>query len=135
MSAEELHWPDEHVTDQWIIDAMPEMAVPFRIHVFVFDTVEHLQTACEDLQANAHSITYRDVDADGIGALVMLARPHLELSIIAHEAAHISLFHHAHTITERVDARRWLTEHPESVAEMTGNIAALIWHTLPASED
>lgn len=132
MSTDELHSPDEHVIDQWVISAMPDMSVPFGIHVFIFDTVEHLQAACEDPQASAHSIAYRNTDADGIGAIVMLAQPHLDVSIVAHEATHIALFHHARTLTGRMGARRWLSEHPESVAEMAGNVTALIWHTIPA---
>lgn len=130
MSAE-MHWPDEHVAHQFILSAAPEHAVPFGVHVFIFHTIGQLQEACGDFNSNAHSTTYDEPDGNDVGALVMLSKSDLEVALVAHEATHIALFHHARIPKRRTSARRWLAQHPESMAEMVGNLTALIWHNLP----
>lgn len=135
MSTESLHWPDEHVAWQNVIAADPEMSVPFAVHVFIFHTIEQLQAACEDPEANAHSMTHVEVDDAGVGAVVMLAKPELHLSIVAHEAAHIALLHQAHIMNSRIGARRWLHEHPEYIAQMIGNLTAILWYGTPTAEE
>lgn len=127
----EMHWPDDAVAHQFILSAAPEVAVPFSVHVFIFHTIEQLRQACGDFNSNAHSFTYDEPDANDVGAVVMLAKTDLEVALVAHEATHVALFRHAHTTTGRIGARRWLHEHPESMAEMVGNLTALIWHNLP----
>lgn len=133
MNNSEMHWPDAHIAWQGIIEAWPEMEVPFSTHVFIFHTIDQLREACGDPEANAHSSTYSKADSQNIGALVMLTADQLELAVVAHEAAHIALFHHKNALdrSDRTGARRWLNEHPESIAEMIGNLTAMIWFGLP----
>lgn len=123
-----MHWPDEHVAWQGVIHAAPDMSVQFGVHVFVFHTLDQLRAACDDPKASAHSLTYAEPDAANIGAVVFFAKPHLELSLVTHECTHIALFHHSHTARSRIGARRWLAEHPETIAEMVGNLTALVWY-------
>lgn len=118
-------WPDAHIVLQDVINAAPDYSIPFAVHVFVFDTVAHLRDACGDPEASAHSTTYDEPDDAGIGAVVMLAEPHL--SLVAHEATHIALHHHGNE-AGKGSAKTWLAYHPESVAEMIGNLTALIWY-------
>lgn len=134
---DDMTWPDEHVAWQSVIAGWPEMSVPFDTHVFIFHTIEQLQAACGDRQANAHSSTWRTPDSAGVGALVMLTAEHLELAVIAHESTHIALFHHRNILDrgDRTGARRWLDQHPETIAEMVGNLTALIWYGIPTREE
>lgn len=126
-----VNWPDEHVAWQQVLEGDPDMSVPFDVHVFIFHTSEQLQAACGNPLANGHSSTWTQPDSVNIGALVMLAKDELELSVVAHEAAHIALFHHRNILTGRISARRWLNDHPEHIAEMIGNLTAIIWYNLP----
>lgn len=126
-----VHWPDEHVAWQGIIDADPNMSVPFAVHVFIFHTVEQLRAACGNPEANAHSTTWDEPDALNVGATVFLSTEDLHLSLVAHEVAHIALNYHGHNERTRIGARRWLTEHPEQIAEMIGNLTAYIWYGIP----
>lgn len=126
-----MHWPDEHVAWQGIIAAEPDMSVPFAVHLFIFHTREQLRTACETPNASAHSTTWDEPDANNIGAMIFLSVEDLHLSLVAHEVTHIALIHHAHQERSRVGARRWLAEHPETVAEMVGNLTALAWYSIP----
>ena len=41
--AREMTWPDEHVAWQGIVEAAPEMSVPYAVHVFIFRTAKQLQ--------------------------------------------------------------------------------------------
>ena len=125
--APERTWPDTHVVLQDVISPAPEYSIPFAVHVFVFDTIEHLREACATSDAHAHSMTYDEPDDANIGAIVMLVASDLHLSLVAHEATHIALNHHTkHAGNET--AEDWLADHPESVAEMIGNLTALIWY-------
>lgn len=133
-AVEQMHWPDEHVAWQGVVDADEGMSVPFGVHVFVFHTEEQLRAACGDAEASAHSATFDEPDDANIGALVMLSAENLELSLVAHEVAHIALFHHGKDVGRTV-AKRWLAHHPESVAEMIGNLTALIWFLIPGADD
>lgn len=135
MNTEVDHWPDEHVAWQGVIDAHPNMSVPFAVHVFIFHTLKQLQTACNDRKANGFSRTYPEPDDANRGAIILLAKPHLELSIVAHEATHITLHHHHTLEASRQGAKRWLLEHPESVAEMIGNMTAYIWYGIPEASE
>lgn len=126
-----MHIPKEHVVWQGIVEAAPEYAVPFGVHVFVLDTVEHLRSASEDPLAHAHSMTWEEPDSRNVGAIVLLSTADLAMSIVAHEATHIALYHHGREVQGRIGARRWLKDHPETVAEMVGNLTALIWYSLP----
>lgn len=128
--SEQMTWPDEHLTWQGVIDAIPTHSVPFAVHVFLFDTRAHMQAACQVDNAAAHSSSYDEPDTNNIGALMFFNTEDLELSLAAHEATHVAL-HHASVIeTTRVGARRWLNEHPEWVAEMIGNLTILVWSAL-----
>ena len=127
MSAIDLEWPDAHVHWQGLIPADDDLALPFDTHMFIFHTTEQLRAAVENDGAVAHSITWGEPDAANVGALVSFSREELHMSLAAHEATHIALAHHSNIETSRVGARRWLYDHPESVAEMTGNLAALMW--------
>lgn len=129
-------WPDEYVAWQGIIAANPEMSVPFAVHVFIFHTIEQLQAASGAPDANGHSRVYADVDAAGIGAVLMLVKDALEIAIVAHEATHMALFwHQRQEYVGRTGARKWLLLHPEHVAEMVGNLTALIWYGIPEAHE
>lgn len=128
-----LTWPDEHVCWQGVIEADPDYSVPFGVHLFVFQTRAHLRAACQDGQASAHSMTYPEADGAGIGATIMFSREELHLSLAAHEVTHVALFHAGRSETTRVGAKRWLKDHPESVAEMVGNLTALVWAAIEAN--
>ncbi len=122
-----MQWPDEHVAWQGIIEPIPDQSVPFGIHVFLFHTREQLRAACEEKHAAAWSSTFDDTDELGVGALMMFSAEDAELALAAHEAAHVALVHAANTETSRIGARRWLSEHPEWIAEMVGNVTVLVW--------
>lgn len=129
-------WPEEHVAWQGVIAANPDMSVPFAVHVFIFHAIEQLQAASRSPEANGHSRVYDDVDVAGVGAVLMLVKDSLELSIVAHEAAHIALFwHQRQEYVGRIGARRWLLFHPEHVAEMIGNLTTLIWYGIPEASE
>lgn len=129
-------WPDEHVAWQAVIAANPDMSVPFAVHVFIFHTLEQLREACGAPHANGHSRVYDEPDSAGIGAVLMLDKPDLELSIVAHEATHMALFWHMQQpYLGRIGARRWLMLHPEHVAEMVGNLTTLIWYGIPEASE
>lgn len=125
-----MTWPDEHVHWQGVIPAAPEYAIPFATHVFIFKTRAHLREAAGDPGACARSTTYTEADADNVGALLMFTLEDLHLSLAAHEATHVALAHHGNVERSRVGAKRWLAEHPESIAEMTGNLTAFVWAAL-----
>lgn len=133
--SEDLSWPDSYVAWHGIIDAAPGYSVPFRTHVFIFHTLDQLRATVGNPDANGYSSTYDEPDADNIGALIILIKTDLELSIVAHEATHIALFHHGKQVQGRAGARRWLGEHPETVAEMIGNLTSLIWYGIPEAEN
>ena len=125
-----ISWPDTHVHWQGIIPAAPEYSVPFAVHVFIFKTREQLRQAVEDPEACAHSRTFTAPDPNDVGALLTFSIEDLHVSLAAHESAHVALAHHGHNEQSRISARRWLNEHPESVAEMTGNLTAFVWAAL-----
>src|SRR5690554_2363389 len=79
-----MRWPNEHIAWQGIIEADPDMAVPFGVHVFIFNTIEQLQSACGDPKACGHSTVWNQPDGANVGALIMLVKSHLALSLIAH---------------------------------------------------
>lgn len=126
----ELHWPNEAVAWHEIIGARPDFSVPFSVHVFILHTIEQLRDAVHDPDANGYSCTFDEPDADNVGALIMLTKTDLELAIVAHEAAHITLFHYAKQVG-RAGAKRWLGNHPEESAEMIGNLTSLLWYGIP----
>ena len=123
-------WPDEHTHWQGVVKAAPEQSVPFAVHVFVFHTREQLREACGDERAAAHSMTYPEPDDTGVGAVIMFSLEELHLSLVAHEVAHVTMFHAGEVEHTRVGAKKWLRDHPEWVAEMTGNLTAIIWGAL-----
>lgn len=125
-----LHWPEEHVAWQGIIDAIPTHSVPFATHVFLLHTREQLRSACGDPRACAWSSTYDVPSAGGVGAIMLFTLEDLELSLAAHESTHVALNHAAHEEQSRIGAKRWLLEHPEWIAEMTGNLTTLVWAAL-----
>jgi hypothetical protein len=130
------HWPDEHVAWQGVIAASPDTSVPFAVHVFIFHTIDQLQAASRSPEANGHSRVYDEVDGAGVGAVLMLVKDALEISILAHEATHMALFwHQRQDYVGRVGARRWLLYHPEHVAEMVGNLTALLWYGIPEASE
>lgn len=131
---DEMSWPDEHVAWQGIIEASPEMSVPYGVHVFVFHKTEQLQSAVNTENIGGHSQAWNTPDSRGVGALIMLSAEELHLSVVAHEATHVALYQHSRTERSRIGARRWLVDHPESVAEMIGNLTALIWYGIPDLE-
>lgn len=128
----DLEFPDEHVAWQEIIAADPEYGLPFAVHVVIFHTRDQLAAACKSPEAGGHSVTYREPDESGVGAAVFLNKEMLELSIVAHEAAHVALFwERNHNDPGRIGARRWLEEHPETLVDSIGNITAFIWFRIP----
>ncbi|GAA1149292.1 hypothetical protein F6W69_10590 [Microbacterium oxydans] len=129
MSARTLHWSESDVAWHGIVDA--GHGVPFRTQVFIFHTHAQLSAACGHPDANGWSQTFNEPDADNVGALVFLVKTELWVSIIAHEAAHIALFHHGRQIDGRIGARKWAREHPEELAVMIGNLTSLIWCGVP----
>jgi hypothetical protein len=128
-----MHWSTEDVAWQGVIDS--GHGVPFRTQVFIFHTHAQLQAACGHADANGWSQTYDEPDVDGIGALVFLVKTELWVSIIAHEAAHIGMFHHGRLIESRIGAKRWTREHPEELAVTIGNLTSLIWCGIPIFEE
>ncbi|MCK2034473.1 hypothetical protein [Microbacterium sp. KSW4-4] len=128
---DEMTWPEEHVAWQGIIDAAPEMSVPHAVHVFIFHTAKQLQSAVGQENIGGHSQAWNAPDSRGVAAVIMLNAEELYLSIVAHEASHVALYHHSGLEQTRVGARRWLKDHPESIAEMIGNLTALIWYGIP----
>jgi hypothetical protein len=130
MSAAGLTWPDAHVHWQGVIPADPDFGVPFGVHVFIFHTTEQLRAASGHDTAVAHSVTFDHVDDAGVGALLFFTLEELHLSLAAHEATHVALAHHGNEERSRIGAKRWLWDHPESVAEMIGNLTVLVWRHL-----
>lgn len=130
MSDHRYTWKDEHLHWQGIIDADPDYSIPFATHVFIFKTRELLRAACEHDQACAHSLTFDEPDNAGIGATMFFNLEDIELSLAGHEATHVALAHHSNIETTRIGAKRWLWDHPESIAEMTGNLTTLVWAKL-----
>lgn len=126
--------PNGHVVRTCVIAPSPEYTVPFPVHVLIFDTQEHLQAACGDPGAGGFSSTLHPPGGTTIGAVIFLSKPNLELSLVAHEATHIALHHHSYE-QGRGGAKRWLHDHPESVAEMVGNMTAFIWYGIPTEEE
>lgn len=127
-------WPDAHIVHHETIPSDEAYSVPFAVEIFVFDTIEHLRQACKDPQASAHSTTYEEPDHAKVGAIIMLAEPEMHMSLVAHEVSHVALHHHGSTVG-KASAKRWLADHPESIAEMIGNLTALIWYRLPHSRE
>ena len=123
-----------HVAWQSEFDSAPDAAIPFRVQVVIFHTVEQLREATGREGAYGVSMTWAEASADEVGACILLAKPHLELSILAHEVAHAALFAHGHRVG-RGGAKRWLSEHPESVVDMIGNLTAVVWYGMPTEED
>lgn len=134
MSSVDFQWPDSAVKRQLRIDAWPDLSVPFRVQVFLFRTTDELRAACGDPLAAAHSISYRKVDREGVGAVIMLTAEELELSLVAHEVTHIALYWWGHRVPKKRTARRVLRKHSERVPEMIGNLTALIWYSLAHEE-
>lgn len=130
MADDHLYWPDEHVAWQGVIEAIPSHSVPFAVHVFLLHTREQLRTACQDDNASAWSSTYDEPDANDVGAIMLFSIEDLEMSLAAHESTHVALNHAAHSESTRIGAKRWLIEHPEWIAEMTGNLTTLVWAAL-----
>lgn len=130
MTAHAYRWPDEHVHWQGVIAAAPDYSVPFAVHVFILKTRLHLRAAVGHEHASAFSITPEEADHAGVGATMLFNLEDIELSLAAHEATHVALSHHSNIETTRIGAKRWLWDHPESVAEMTGNLTALVWAKL-----
>lgn len=129
--SDEITWPDADVEWQAVLKANLEgWTIGHGVHVFVFKTREALQAAAESPDAAAHSRTYDAPDAAGIGGLMMLSYP-VPLSIVAHEVTHMVLVWAKATAGPQQKARRWLEEHPEEVAEIIGNLTAVIWYSLP----
>lgn len=124
----------EHVVWTCVIDPSPEFTVPFPVYVWIFDTQEHLQEACSNPKAGAFSSTLHPRGGKSIGAVIFLSKEGLELSLVAHEATHIALHHHGYE-HGRGGAKRWMENHPESVAEMVGNMTAFIWYGIPTAEE
>ncbi len=130
MTAVTFTWNDEHLHWQGIIDADTGFSIPFAVHVFIFKNRTDMQAAVEHEGISAFSSTFHRVDDAGVGALMMFNLDDIELSLAAHEATHVTLSHHANIETSRVGAKRWLHEHPESVAEMAGNLTVLVYAKL-----
>lgn len=128
MSARTLSWPDSAVHTHVHLPRDKQMSIPFAVHVFVFHTRAQLREACGDPRASAHSMTHRP-DAEGTGAVIMLSAEELELSLVAHEVAHVALHWWATRVPKKKSARRAIKRHPERVAEMVGNLTALVWYT------
>ena len=127
----DLHIPDEYVAALFLIEKQPHYEIPYNIQVMVLRDRYSLEEVMGKTNIAAHSFTYRYPDSQGVGALILFSRGNIELSVAAHEATHVALFYHANQI-KRVKARalRWLRDHPESLADMTGNLTALIWEDL-----
>jgi hypothetical protein len=125
--SDDLWWPDDHVAWRGAIEAIPSHSVPFGIHIFIMKNRDNLRAAIEDENASAWSSTYDHVDNNEIGAIMLFNLEDIELSLAAHEAAHIALNHAAAIERSRTGAKRWLNEHPEWIAEMIGNITVLVW--------
>lgn len=128
-----MNIPQEHVHWQGIIEAIPEQSVPFAVHVFIFETREQLRELTGSPSASAWSSTFETPDENNIGALMFFNLEDIELSLAAHEATHVALCHAANKHDGETDTRRWLTDHPEWVAEMIGNLTILIWSALYAA--
>lgn len=125
-----IRWKDDDLHWQGVIEAAPEYSVPFAVHVFLFKTRELMQAVFQDNQACAFSKTFNEPDTANVGALMMFNLEDLEMSLAAHESAHVALAHHSNIETSRVGAKRWLRDHPESIAEMIGNLTMLVWTAL-----
>lgn len=122
-----MSWPDADLHWQGILAANPDFAIPFATHVFVFHTRDQLRSACDRPDAVAHSTTFTDPNPANVGALLFFSLEDLALSLVAHEATHVALIHHAQVEETRIGAKRWLHDHPESIAEMVGNLTSIVW--------
>lgn len=130
----ELTIPDEHIVHHVVIEADESMSVPFCTRVFVLRDREMLRAATSNERACAHSITFEEIDGAGIGAIVLLNLDDLHLSLVAHEIMHVALSRAAYDEPADI-TREWLLDHPESIAELVGNLSALIWYSLPATSE
>jgi hypothetical protein len=124
-------WPSDAVLWEGIIDEDLAMSVDHKVHVFIFRDLETLQAAAGDPNAGAHSISFREADDLNVRAAVLLAAP-IQLSQLAHEAAHIGLYWSKATARPKQRAWSWIEAHPESLAELIGNLTAFLWYSLPA---
>lgn len=130
----EFRWPDEHVAWHGFIEADEEYGIPFRTEVFVFHENEHLEAAVQRKDVNGFSSLYHEVDDAGVGALLLLEKEWLTLSVIAHEVYHLVLTYFGHMEESRIGARRWLVDHPEQIAIMGGNYTQQVWFGIPTAE-
>ncbi len=127
MSDDAMSWPDADVHWQGVLDANPDFSIPFATHVFVFHTCDQLRSACGRPDAVAHSTTFVAPDPANVGALLFFSLEDLALSLVAHEATHVALIHHSQIEQTRIGAKRWLHDHPETIAEMVGNLTSIVW--------
>lgn len=100
------------------------------VHVFVLNDVDAVRAASGDPDAHGWSSTYDEPDAGGVGAVILLYGP-VPLALIAHEVTHVVLHWARSTATPHDRARRWLEQHPEEVAEVIGNLTAVLWYSIP----
>lgn len=131
MTDDEDTWPAADVAWQGVFTADEAWSIAHGAHVFVFHDVDGLRSACGDPLAGAHSLSYPQPDADGVGARMFFAQP-VTLSAIVHEVTHVALFWARELAGPHTRARGWLADHPEEVAELVGNLAAVLWYSLPA---
>lgn len=106
-------------------------AIEHDVDVFVFESVEALHRATGQTTISAQSRSFPQPDADGVGAIILLTQP-VPLSTIVHEVTHVALFWARRTARRKQRAYGWLANHPEQVAELVGNLSAVLWHSLPA---
>ena len=106
-----------------------EMSIPFPVMVIFTHTEQDLIDVIGRDNIGAHSYTPDKIDENGMGGYIFMSLERAYLSVLAHEVAHIALFHHGDK-AGRKPANRYLWNHPESLAEMIGNMTALYWYRL-----
>jgi hypothetical protein len=126
-----FHWPAADVAWHGEFDSERRYSIEHGVRVFVFNDRDALQRAVEREDINGFSTTYGEEDADGMQATIMLAQP-VELSTVVHEVTHVGLLWHRPKVRRKQRAHGWLDRHPESIAELIGNLSTVIWHNIPA---
>lgn len=124
------HWPDADIAWHGAFDSERDYSIEHGVRVFVFTDLDALQRAVERDNVNAFSTTYGEEDADGMQATIMLAQP-VELSTVVHEVTHVGLLWHRPKARRKQRAHGWLDRHPESIAELIGNLSTIIWFNIP----
>ncbi|KJL39922.1 hypothetical protein [Microbacterium trichothecenolyticum] len=130
MSDADYDFPRDEVVWEAGFAKERQYAIEHGVDVYVFESIDALHRATGITTISAQSRAFPQPTANGVGAIILLAQP-VTLSAIVHEVTHVGLFWARRTARRKQRAYGWLADHPEQIAELIGNLSAVIWHSLP----